>query len=1044
MAKTRLLSAGSSLAAVLSVGFIGVGQQALAQDAVEPDDEIVVTGSYIRGTPEDAAIPVDVITAETLQEQGSPTLTQLIRTIPSNTGGNYGESNRFLGNGAAAVATVNLRGLGATRTLSLMNGERLATITAPGGAEFVNVNVVPQAAIGRVEVLRDGAAATYGSDAVAGVVNFITRRDLDGLEVAGSYTAIKGSEGDYDSSVAYGWVGDRSNVLIAGSYRRRSELEGRDLPWTLWSGAPAGEANGLSGANNPGTYQAILGAPTIGPNGGFLPTPGNPTVPLGGTLSASFRDAGCGALGAVPSGTASCFYPYTYHDNRISDEYHYHLFGEVNAEFADNLRFHAEALWARSDVPRDRVSASQSTVLFPTPIEASGGSPGGGTSYMPAGVGATQSRYYVPATNPGLQALFAPCPTATEPQITAAICAGALANGVTMVQTGWRPEAMGGNTFTGDADLQSNQITSFRVVAGLEGDFANDWGWSTSVNYMRTQQVSLTPDRMVNRIQLALRGLGGANCNGIVAGSPGSTCEWFNPFANTITRSIVNGQSYNGATGLAQGPDNSRALWSWIQQNAEADLVQQLFTAQAVFNGDFGDFELGGGPVQWAAGVQYRYNDRTIDYSANFDAEATPCVDSPPYGDGTPSCTVPGTGPFLFIGNGIESSLDRNVTAAFAELNLPVFDSFEISAAVRHEEYGGNIGSTTTPRISARWQVLPWIALRGSAGSTFRAPPSAAIAPGSGRIQAQFTNPVTGAALYRPVDTFGNPALTPETADTYNVGFLIEAGGFRAQIDYFGFKFQDEITTETAARIYGTMFAASNNPALWQCNTPELAGRFTFGAATDASNTNTFDYNGAAAGGVFPNCHPSNFLAVRSNVINGPETQVSGVDLNASYTFDDIFGGMELTLGGDASYLLEFDRGAAYLLGTNIIYDAALDRAGKSELLSAFYSYPQLRGNLYANLSFADGAGNLRWTTRYWEGTVDRNDTLAPTFEKRDDRWVHDLTYRQELPWDTTLTATIANIADDRPPFIRSQYNYDYVTQSPLGRTFEIGFNKRF
>jgi iron complex outermembrane receptor protein len=234
MSRRLYLYASSALA--ITVG-LGLTTPAAAQGSASASnnqvEELVITGSLIRGTPEDAALPVDVITNEALQEQGSPSLVDLVRTIPSVSGGNIGESNRFLGGQAAGVATINLRGLGLTRTLSLMNGERLSTITAAGGQEFVNINVVPTIAVGQVEVLRDGAAATYGSDAVAGVVNFITRRDLDGFEASGKYALIDGSDGDYEASAAWGRRFDGGNILLAASYRHRSELNGVDLPWTL-------------------------------------------------------------------------------------------------------------------------------------------------------------------------------------------------------------------------------------------------------------------------------------------------------------------------------------------------------------------------------------------------------------------------------------------------------------------------------------------------------------------------------------------------------------------------------------------------------------------------------------------------------------------------------------------------------------------------------------------------------------------------------------------------------------------------------------------
>jgi iron complex outermembrane recepter protein len=1045
--KTTLFG-GCLVSAIALSAFMGPA--AVAQETTGPQEDqqtgsvVVVTGSLIATTPEDAAIPVDVITAEALQDQGSPTLVELIRTIPSVSGGNIGESNRFLGNAAAGVATINLRGLGLTRTLSLMNGERLATITAAGGQEFVNVNVVPSIAVGQVEVLRDGAAVTYGSDAVAGVVNFITRKDLEGFEAQANYALIDGSDGDYESALAWGHQFDRGNILLAGSYRHRSQLNGVDLPFTLPAeglaeaqrrGLPlTAEVSGISGASNPGGYNIILGAPVRGPNGGFLPGATAGSI-QGATLSATVNDLGCAGLGGLQFAAAGqCFYPFTYHDTRVANEDHYHLYSELNFDLSDDVRFHGEVLWSRTDVPDDRVSASQSTVQFPTPIEASGGSPGGGTSPIPAPPGSLQSRFFVPGNNPGLQALFNPCPTnVSATQFSAANCAAALANGVAISQTAWRPVALGGNPLTGDADEQTNQVTSFRIAGGFDGDLSNGWTWKTSVNYMRTEQYTETPDRSVNRVQLALRGLGGPNCNPNT-GTPGvGPCQWFNPFSNSITLSSINGATYTEATGRPQGPTNSIEVWDWIQEDGVSTTVQQLFTAEAQLGGEFGDLRLWSqDPIKWAIGTQYRFADRVISLSDNFDGQKTPCVDSPPFGDGLPTCPVPGNGPFTFIGSGTTSQLDTHVAALFGELKIPITDSLELGAAIRSERYGGNVGTTTNPRATLRWQALDWLAFRASTGSTFRAPPAAAITPGFGTIQAQFTNPVTGAPLYRPVQTFANPDLIPETADTYNIGILFDVGGFNAQIDYFNFDFQDEITTETAARVYGTMFPGAN-PATWACGNAALLGRFTFG--TDTVNTQL--YNGAAV----PTCHPNNFLSVRNNVINGPATNVSGVDANASYVWDNVFNGV-LTLGGDASYLTNFDRGASFLLGTNIIYDPALNRVNKSELLSAFYSYPRLRGNIFLNYSLENQ--NLRWTSRYWKGTLDRNTFQNGAFAQRDDRWVHDFTYRLTLPNDWALTGTVKNVFDDQPPFYKSQYNYDYMTQSPLGRVFELGLLAKF
>lgn len=166
MTRAQLL-ARSACALALNAGLAG---WAMAQSDGPKEtsvEEVVVTGSYIRGTPEDAAQPVDVVTAQALEQQGSPSVVQLVKTITA-AGAALGEANRSLGAQASGNASINLRGLGPARTLTLMNGRRLADSANAGGGLGANLLFVPSAAVGRIEILKDGAAATYGSDAMGG------------------------------------------------------------------------------------------------------------------------------------------------------------------------------------------------------------------------------------------------------------------------------------------------------------------------------------------------------------------------------------------------------------------------------------------------------------------------------------------------------------------------------------------------------------------------------------------------------------------------------------------------------------------------------------------------------------------------------------------------------------------------------------------------------------------------------------------------------------------------------------------------------------
>ncbi|NJM61091.1 MAG: TonB-dependent receptor plug domain-containing protein [Oscillatoriales cyanobacterium RU_3_3] len=177
----------------------GIVMPALSQ-TVEQIEVVTITGSYIQGTVRDAALPVQVIADDAVEEQGSPTIVDLVKSIPS-VQGVLGESNQFSAQTSSGTANINLRGLGAVRTLVLLNGRRIASTGVTTGTTAtsgigVDLNLLPIAAIGRIEVLTDGAAATYGSDAIGGVVNFITRQGVEGLTLDGSYTYIEGTDGD--------------------------------------------------------------------------------------------------------------------------------------------------------------------------------------------------------------------------------------------------------------------------------------------------------------------------------------------------------------------------------------------------------------------------------------------------------------------------------------------------------------------------------------------------------------------------------------------------------------------------------------------------------------------------------------------------------------------------------------------------------------------------------------------------------------------------------------------------------------------------------
>ena len=253
MSKLSLLTA--AVAAVLAVPAASAEVlNAAESDASRTLDAVRVTGSNIKRTDTETANPVQVIDREQIAESGKQTTAELLRSISANTGGGSNETqNSGWSSGAAGIG---LRGLSSKNTLILLNGRRLANYGFPNGGlsdTFVNINALPLVAVERIEVLKDGASAVYGSDAVAGVVNIITRQDFQGLEVGG--TLGQSGEGDMgtQSAKAVGGIGDLDsdgwNVLFSleGYNRERLDHDQRDLTASGdYSHLPGGTRSGWS------------------------------------------------------------------------------------------------------------------------------------------------------------------------------------------------------------------------------------------------------------------------------------------------------------------------------------------------------------------------------------------------------------------------------------------------------------------------------------------------------------------------------------------------------------------------------------------------------------------------------------------------------------------------------------------------------------------------------------------------------------------------------------------------------------------------------
>jgi len=198
-------------------------------DAVE---EVVVTGSYIKGSPTDGASPVEIVSRDTIDVLNASTVADITANLTVNSG-SENNTDSFTQGSTQGTTNVNLRGLGLSSTLVLIDGKRqtVAANTANDGSVFVNTSAIPVIALDRVEILKEGAASVYGSDAIAGVVNYILRKDFKGAEIdISTQETDTGGQTDNRISFIYGTDVGQGDLVVAFSQLDRSPLAGVDRP----------------------------------------------------------------------------------------------------------------------------------------------------------------------------------------------------------------------------------------------------------------------------------------------------------------------------------------------------------------------------------------------------------------------------------------------------------------------------------------------------------------------------------------------------------------------------------------------------------------------------------------------------------------------------------------------------------------------------------------------------------------------------------------------------------------------------------------------
>lgn len=548
MSPRAIALAGAALTVIPSAAF-GQDDTSITSDtsAQETGNTILVTGSRIRRQSQgDLASPLATVGSEAIDAIGAQNIGEITQSLTINTGA-QNNPDAFTQGGTTGTSNINLRGLGVASTLILLNGKRQTLSAAPtnDGVNFVDTSsLVPLIAVERVEILKDGASSLYGSDAVAGVVNFITRDNYEGVLVSGEYTEHLG-EGDYSEyniqALAGFQFGD-FNIMGAVSYIDRSPLTTLERrlsqgPIFAADGTPTFFGDDTSALGNPGSFFGVPGFPA----------------------SAPVLDPGCAQAGgiadvisATPAGVPDvglCRFDFGEFFNLVPEEERITAFISANADLSDSVRWSAELGYSDNSTTRGN------SPTFP---------------FLQLG------QAVVPAFNPNN--IF----------------------GADVVFFG-RASGVGG-----DVSPATNSSETLRISTTLEGDFDSflqNGLWNVSLTFADNNFTNSTEDTVRDRFACALRGF---NVSPAFNAATGLDCTAANPFLTANGAAIpADGTFFNPfASALAGGTNANDALLDYVVEPLVSNRESELFVAEGFVSGEL--FDLPAGPVGVALGAQYR------------------------------------------------------------------------------------------------------------------------------------------------------------------------------------------------------------------------------------------------------------------------------------------------------------------------------------------------------------------------------------------------------------------------------------------------------
>ena len=966
-------------------------------------DVVVVTGSAIEEPAVDLPYAVEILNRELQKEQGSLQAVDLFKNLTASSGV-IGEANSWYNDQGTAVpenvANVNLRGLGASRTLVLLNGRRQTALPARlFGGRFVDINAFPSIAIDRIEVLKEGAAAIYGSDAVAGVANFVTRDEFTGFEVALSHEGMDGAGDSSAGAIWGGKLGGSEHHLVFSLERaERSHLGARERSYTLQDRA-TGWFWGWSNTGNPGIFLRpnLTGGES---SSAFVEELARARNGTAGTDY--FVDPACNGLGGYDRGW-TCAFRYQPWDSLIEATETNRFFAELNGPLAEGTTYHLEALYADSIIPN----------YVTTP------------SFPPVSL------------LDGLQVISNEHPGRTE-FCNSSFGMGGFASGEDCLQDDWYFYGrLVGNAGPGRGLRRGTETT--RIAANIEHDLSiggKAANLDVGVNYSRATGNMNHPAEYAYRKFLAFRGYGGPNCGvGVVAddtspsgmrlGNTGSAqpgagdCYYYNPFGNAIEFSAQPGAPWeNNANPMyVSGLENNRAMLDWINEQVNVENEAELVVAEATLSGNWLPERL-----DYAFGYQYRHVDVSAIPNAVGNYALNPCVVP-----GDRSCVDPVTGrqtgaragAFTFTSGYYPYGDSQAVHRAFGELSVNALRG-DMQFAANYELHD-EIDSFD-PKFSGRWQLSSGedhvLSFRTSVQTTFRAP-SVDDLNEEVRTTLEYLNTV---GVYKAVDAFGSRSLLPEQAFTYNLGLVLFASpGIDVTLDYWSYDFDDVIAPlpqQEVVRLYDEGYRGNQ-------------------AALNAVMGRVVCPGGLADG----SCVPGDIERVRIDLINWPGIKTSGFDFHLHGHVDA--GPGELSFGVDSTYTQSYE--LKKLERDGVVYREQKDVVGLLNRDTPIAPpLPEMKTR--ASLGYRWGDYSLIGWANHISSYEDSNVAWTPPELLPIDEWLtYDLTFLWRFPrlgFDLALSAI--NLTDEDPPLVFFEQSFDALTANPKGRRLKAVMSYRF